>query len=1165
MQLDTQQAFRRILLRNITLPLVTGLISGTIFVVMINLLVKQNKEVEHTDLIISQAYTGLKLFVDGETGLRGFALTGKDNFLEPYTSSKAETPVVLKNLKELVGDNKIQLDRVTQLENLFESWHTYAENLLKLKSEKKDVAILIAQGLGKTMMDGSRDLFGKIIANEERLRKERSDAMNLMTNVILSVVVVLSLLLSVLIALYGRKQLLELSRSYQTVLDASDERNRLLQHQQWLKTGQTELNEKMVAQRNISNLLETITSYMAQFLKAQVGAFYRAMDDRTLVRSATYAYSDDTIQLKTVKFGETLIGQAAVQKKVLHVKDLPSNYLKITSATGSTKSNEILLFPVMDEGEVLGVLELGFLGEADRRHVDFYEIVEDSIAVAINTATFREQRERLLKEIQNQSEEMQTQQEELRVTNEELEEQTRILKSTQVRLEAQHAEMEQTNEQLEEQARTLEVQKDLLDRRNELLTDTKQSLESKAIELQRASQYKSEFLANMSHELRTPLNSSLILAKLLADNKDKNLSDQQVEFAKQISSSGNDLLNLINDILDLSKVESGKLDIHLEDVRVETLINSLRKSFEPIAQEKKLKLNFQIESGTPEFFHSDQLRVEQVLKNLLSNSLKFTAEGSVNVRVYSNKTRLGNQICFDVKDTGIGIKKEQQEVIFEAFRQADGTTNRKFGGTGLGLSISRDLARLLGGQIEVQSTLDEGSTFTFTLPEKFKVLSEGTNSGTDIREKKLDPVPQVSKIEVPRKTTVPDSLYFQDDRDKPLERNERYLLVVEDDPKFARIIFDLAHEQKYKCIVTNAAEEAYALAKRYLPAAVILDMKLSGQNGLFALDQLKQSADTRHIPVHVVSGEDFSRQALHMGAIGYMIKPVKREQLIEAFEKIQGKIQQDIRKVLVVEDNSIQRNAIQKLIEDKTIETIAVENGADAIAMLGKHSFDCMIMDLNLPDMTGFDLIEKMNANDDQSYPPIIVYTGRSLSRDEEMKLNRYSHSIIIKGAKSPERLLDEVTLFLHRVEARLDGKKQDVLENLRNREMIFDGKTIMIVDDDMRNTFALTAALEQKGAHIVIAKNGEESLAKLATEKVIDIVLMDIMMPVMDGYEAIRHIRKDPKFRKLPIIALTAKAMKDDRQLCLEAGANDYLSKPVDLDKLLSLIRIWITAGRNS
>lgn len=1158
------QLFRRILVRNIALPLLVGVASCGIFVLMVNQLIAQSADVKKSAQIIAKANEIHKLFIDGETGLRGFVITDNESFLEPYTMSRQQIDRELRELQVLLRDNPVQTERVQNLRALHGSWNEYAEKVIAAERNLRPGVInsIVAQGVGKAFMDRTRQSFADMIRDEETVRDEKNDYLNRMTSIGLVVVSLFMILSAIWIAISGRRQMMSLAESYESVLRESERHNQALMAQQWLKSGQNELNEKISATYSLAGLGDVILGFSAQYLSAHVGAIYIANEDTRLVRMATFAFTPSAAHKDTVVVGEGLIGQVAKTGEPAWLRHLPQDYLQVSSILGQTSPTHVLALPFKYEGRVLAVMELGFVGEAHPRSLDYYEQIEETVGVSINAAQLRAQREHMLKEIQNQAEELQTQQEELRVTNEELEEQTRMLKETHARLEAQHAEMEQTNSQLEEQTQALEDQKELLDKKNQSLFDAKLALEQKATELQRASQYKSEFLANMSHELRTPLNSSLILAKLLADNKDGNLTKQQVDFATQIQSSGNDLLNLINDILDLSKVESGKLDIVPEDISIESMLSGLQRSFAPIAKEKKLQLKFET-SGVPDTFFSDKLRVEQILKNLLSNAIKFTSEGEVSVRVYRADDE---HISVAVKDTGIGISPEQQEVIFEAFRQADGTTNRKFGGTGLGLSISRNLAYLLGGSIKVDSVIGQGSTFTLTLPERYQA-AENINL--------LPTTPLVSKAPVHSRNNKhhaevkppadvegePRERFFPDDRDSCTPQ-DRIVLVVEDDKKFAGILYDLAHEMGYKCIATNSADEALQLTGLYQPMAILLDITLVDRSGLYVLDQLKQHATTRHIPVHVISGSDFARQALHMGAIGYILKPVKRSELVEAFRKIEEKIRQDIRKILIVEDNEIQREAIRKLIEDKNIETVAVGTGEKAIQMLAQDSFDCMIVDLNLPDMSGFDLLEKMNTDEKHSYPPTIVYTGRELTRDEESQLQRYSHSVIIKGAKSPERLLDEVTLFLHRVESDLDVKKQGILQDLRNRDKVFEKRTVMVVDDDMRNIFALTAALEQKGARIVIAKNGQESLDKLASEKNIDIVLMDIMMPIMDGYEAIRRIRSQQEFKKIPIIALTAKAMKDDEQRCLEAGADDYLSKPVDLEKLLSLTRIWLMSG---
>ena len=686
-------------------------------------------------------------------------------------------------------------------------------------------------------------------------------------------------------------------------------------------------------------------------------------------------------------------------------------------------------------------------------------------------------------------------------------------------------------------------------KQNEALNKAQILLEEKANEVQRASQYKTEFLANMSHELRTPLNSSLILAKLLMDNSNENLTEEQTQFATSIYSSGHDLLNLINDILDLSKVEAGKLDIRVEKVVLQKVVEGLKQTFQSSAQEKKLTFEVSQETDLPQSFLTDRQRLDQILKNLISNALKFTEKGSVKIRLYRHSTQT---IAFEVSDSGIGIPKAQQEIIFEAFRQADGTTNRKYGGTGLGLSISRDLAKLLGGSIEVESAAGKGSRFTLILPETISETMTAELSAEATYRKDATHDRHFEKA-------LPTSpLPFEDDRDD-LGVAGKTVLIIEDDVKFAKILFDLSHELKYKCIIGQGADEGFEMALEYNPDAILLDMKLPDHPGLTVLDRLKENTKTRHIPVQVMSIDDYSKTALEMGAIGFMRKPVQHDEIKSVFEKLEAKFSQKISRVLIVEDDELQRKSISLLIGNESTEITMVESAREAIIELKKTVFDCIIMDLKLPDISGGELLEQMTQESIASFPPVIVYTGSALSQEQEDTLKKLSKSIIIKDARSPERLLDEVTLILHRVESKLPQNQRQMIKTARNRKQAFKGRKILLVDDDIRNIYALTSALEQKGATVFVGRNGKEALDKLDQDPKMDLVLMDIMMPEMDGYEATRKIRKQKRFAELPIIAVTAKAMKDDQKNCLEAGANDYVSKPVDLEKLLSLIRVRI------
>jgi CheY-like chemotaxis protein/nitrogen-specific signal transduction histidine kinase len=688
-------------------------------------------------------------------------------------------------------------------------------------------------------------------------------------------------------------------------------------------------------------------------------------------------------------------------------------------------------------------------------------------------------------------------------------------------------------------------------------------LTEKAEELERVNQYKSEFLANMSHELRTPLNSTLILAKLLSDNKEGNLTPEQVQFARTISSAGDDLLALINDILDLSKIESGNVDIDVEPVHLGTTVDALIKSMQPLALQKKLALSFELEPGIPATIDTDPQRLGQILKNLLSNAFKFTAQGSVVLRVSAEDA---DNLSFAVHDTGIGIPRHQQEIIFEAFRQADGSTHRKYGGTGLGLSISRDLARLLGGDLTVASEPGQGSVFALKLPRHLIADVDDNKEPAKLAEPPRAPTPQPSRAAPALSPAPATEQVVQDDRDR-LAPGTRLILVIEDDARFAAILSDLAHERGFQCIQARTAAEGLAAATEYRPSAIVLDMNLPDHSGLTVLDQLKHDPATRHIPIHIASVVDYSQEALERGAIGYALKPVKRQELVKAFERLEAKFSQSLRHVLVVEDDERQRESIRQLLANGDIEITGVASAAAALEQLKAVTFDCVVMDLHLPDISGFALLEKMAEQEAVSFPPVIVYTGSTLSRAEEQQLRRFSKSIIIKDARSPERLLDEVTLFLHQVEEKLPPESQRLLKVARHREATFEGRNILIVEDDVRNIFALSSVLEPKGAKIHIARNGLEALQALERNSAangtdpgdIDLVLMDIMMPEMDGYTAIREIRKRHEWKKIPIIALTAKAMRDDQEKCLAAGASDYMAKPLDVERLLSLVRVWM------
>ncbi len=1069
---------------------------------------------------------------EAETSQRGYLLTGDEKHLAPFSRDSAAITDQLATARRLIAEQPEQLKRVTQLTALVTDKFAELGQTITLRREGKvaEGIAVVRSDRGRAMMEEIRDLVDQMQTDEKAQLDQRQAAWRRTVDLAAAVNTGGSALLLALIALAA-------------LLAARDSRVR--ETEVWLRQGLMGLNTAMQGEQRLEVLGANVLSYLAARLDAQVGALHLVDDDGSFHRVAGFALPA-SLAPGRYQPGEGLVGQAARDVKVLHVRSLPEGYLPITSSLGTGKPQELLLAPAVLDGEALAVVELGLLRTAEPRALELLGRASWSIAMAIASSKDRTRLEALLQETQRQAEELQSQQEELRVSNEELEEQSHALKDSQARLEAQQAELEQTNAHLEQQAQALERQKEELLISQGVLTE-------KSAELERVNQYKSEFLANMSHELRTPLNSSLILAKLLADNKGGNLTPEQVGFAQTITSAGHDLLALINDILDLSKIEAGKVELHPAPLELARSLEVLAAPFRLAAKQKGLQLSVVVAAGTPAMLETDAQRFGQVIKNLLSNALKFTERGEISLRAAPSAEGLVDLV---VADTGIGIAAHQHEVIFEAFRQADGSTQRRFGGTGLGLSISRDLARLLGGSLGVKSVPGQGSAFTLTLPVRY--VAPATPEAPAPTKPSAPPAqaPAAPPSDALQPSSVPD------DRER-LSPGARVILIVEDDLRFAAILRDLARELGFQAVLTQTASDGLAATTRYQPNAIVLDVNLPDHSGLGALDQLKRNPLTRHIPVHVVSVGDYAKQALELGAVGYALKPVRREDLVEAFRLLEQKFSQDLRRVLVVEDDQRQREAVRELLSADDVQIVTVDSGGAALAALEAGPFDCVVLDLNLPDVSGLQVLEQLAAREGPGVrTPVIVHTGRSLSRPEEQHLLRFSRTIILKDERSPERLLDEVTLFLHHVEAKLPASQQRLLTQARVREAALEGRRLLLVEDDVRAVFALSSVFEQHGVVVQIARNGREALDALEGSvggEAIDLVLMDIMMPEMDGLTATREIRKRAAWKKLPIIAVTAKAMRDDHERCLAAGANDYISKPVDVEKLLSLVRVWM------
>lgn len=938
-----------------------------------------------------------------------------------------------------------------------------------------------------------------------------------------------------------------------------------LTKQMWQTAGQAQLGDRMRGELTIPALADRVIQQLCHYLEAQVGVLYIA-DAGFLRPVGSYAYAPPNDRDTRFKLGEGLVGQAALERRAITLSDVPEDYLIISFGLGEAVPQHIVVVPFLYEEEVIGVVALGTLAAFTPAQVEFLEMAMANIGIAFNTADARARIDELLVETQRQAEELQAQSEELQTANEELQTQADSLKRSEAALREKQVELEEANTELEEKATALQQKQIALDRQNQELKVAQAELEEKAHELTQASKYKSEFLANMSHELRTPLNSLLILAGMLKQNEDGNLTADQVESAEVIHNSGRDLLELINEILDLSKIEAGHMEFHFEPITLRTLTEAMAGQFVHVAEEQGLEFTVTLADELPPAIKTDQQRVKQIVKNLLSNAFKFTKTGSVSLNVHRPATlptrfaaesglKPDQALAISVIDTGIGIAQEQQQIVFEAFQQVEGGTSRQYGGTGLGLSISRELSTRLGGYIALQSELGKGSTFTLYLPLS-PAVEEQQDTRTQVQrwEKPVRSSPPITTAEAEPSPPEP----MPDDRDD-LSEGDKVVLIIEDDADFAQIVHDFAHEKDFKCLLAGDGETGLMLAKTYRPDAIVLDLYLPRMDGWQLLAALKDSPDTRHIPVHIMSADSETLDAYKRGAMDFLTKPISPQDLEETFQKIEAFIEREIKTLLLIEDEESLRRSIKKLLGGSDVQISEAGTGQAALDLLHTQHFDCMILDLSLPDISGFEVLNRMDENESITKCPVIVYTGRDLTPEENLELTRYADSVIVKGVKSPERLLDETALFLHRLVADMPEDKQKTIKRLHDKEALLTDKKILLVDDDTRSAFALSKLLADKGIKMSIARDGQQALDFLAKSPNVDLVLMDVMMPVMDGYETTRRIRAQQQFATLPILALTAKAMMGDREKCLEAGANDYLAKPIDAERLFSMLRVWL------
>ncbi len=1141
-----------------------------------------------------------------QSGLRGYQLTHDPVYLQPYHDGTEAFRQALLRLRALVVDNPAQQDKLNRIDTLMSSWRgEIAEPTRQLIESGGSTEASVALTLqGKALRDAMRAVIAEAQATERLLLGQRSstlrDSVELSRRLTL-----LLLLLAMLIAVYA-------IRSARTMIAAPIETltrlmARLAQHdhgivvpyrtrgdevgniaralevfkgmaiathsQNWIKTALGEIAAELQEVRDSAGFARVLTAALRPRVGAAALALYGYDESSQSLRClGGYGLPEEVARRQAIHLDDGLVGQCARSRQPVLLEDLPADYLSVRSGLGQATPRCLLLLPLVLQDQLVAVLEIAAFDALD---ADQQRLLDELLPIA--TLSFDNLRralrtEELLAETQAQSEELQAseeslrvQQEELRATNEALEAKTRLLKEQSQKLRASEEELKLQAEELKVTNESLVSRGATLQEQQMILQELQRETQDKADALARASQYKSEFLANMSHELRTPLNSLLILSKSLADNEEGHLVADEVESAKVIFESGSKLLQLINDILDLSKVEAGKLEVLVDSLSLASFAQGLTRSFRHVARERQLGFDIVIDDGTPPVIRTDAARLEQIANNLLGNAFKFTKTGKVEVRI--GRPALGQRlppglspeqcIAIAVTDTGIGIAEDKFHKMFQSFQQVDAGTSRQFGGTGLGLSIARGMARRLGGDIAMDSRFGQGSTFTILLPEVPPEVSAESLMVDPPSEAEEDAQIAAAQAATPVAGRAPSPALgllpaptITDDREL-IADGDTVILIIEDDPAFAKILAELIRRRGYRVLAAGDGESGLRLVREFRPAGVLLDVMLPGMDGWAVIDRMKADVALKDIPVHFISATDDAARGLEAGAIGFLTKPVSKAALLSAFDRLLHPGTDAVRRVLLIDDDAASRHAMRTLLNDAGVELVDAASGEEGLEKLGQSRFDCIVLDLGLPGMSGQEFLEA--ASRDGLLPPVVIHSARELSRDESLQLRQYTDSIVIKGARSPERLLDEVSLFLHSL-------KPAAPPPVREADPRLAGQTVLVVDDDMRNIFALSKALRARGLKVLMAQDGHKALKQLDDHPGINMVLMDIMMPGMDGYDTMREIRLRPQFKKLPMIALTAKAMRGDREKCLEAGASDYLSKPIDIDKLLSMMRVWMS-----
>ncbi len=1120
-------------------------------------------------------------------GLRGYAISGKEDWLEPYRDARKAAPERVRRLKGLTAHNPVMQRHLDLFDDRMEIYLIAANKTLALAAEKGMEAARsdIASGAGRAELQRMEEILTDMDAEQARLFKERDAAAERNTSLATGVTILGNLFALAMMAWAG----VALNRTIVQLRAAAAQ----TAAEDWAKSGLVKIGQRLQGGRDPVAAAQALLSELAPHLGAQHAVFYApegaaiaktegAADGPPLRLIASYAYRERKHLAAGFHVGEGLVGQCALEHQRILLQQAPPDYIRITSGLGESGPLDVVVLPVLHEARLHGVLELASLQRFTPHQLAFLDQLTAQLGILFNAMAASRQVDAALAHSEELTQELRVREEELKANNEELQEQTRRLEESQSELKTQQEELQVTNEELEEKSNQLEKERASVLSKNRELEAAQVALEERAEQLTVTGKYKSEFLANMSHELRTPLNSLLLLSQMLSDNKEGNLTPKQLEYVRTIHASGDDLLNLINEILDLSKIEAGRLEISPGPVALETLVQFAESNFRPVADQKKLTFEITVAGDLPNELTTDEQRLEQVLRNLLSNALKFTERGRVSLAIgrpaagvrfeHEALRRAGaGVIAFTVTDTGIGIPAGKQAAIWEAFQQADSSVTRKFGGTGLGLTISREITRLLGGEIHLRSDPGQGSTFTLYMPESLGAEPEPHPAKARPTGPAKAPSPRrAAEMESPaaeerRPVFAPvHAAPREDDRESVAARpaGTRVVLVIEDDKRFASVLRDLAREHGFLALVSGLGGEGLQLARQHRPDCILLDLGLPDMDGEEVLRTVLADPQLRRTPVEVISGHERGRQLVQEGAFAFLQKPVSPNALEQAFEKLESYLTRGPRRVLVVEDEIYARDALVQLTETGDVAVTAVGTGRAALEALRRETFDALILDLKLPDMDGGDLLEKIHTDLGIAGLPVIVHTACSLGPEEERALRRQAHSIIVKSTAAPQRLLDDLGLFLDGVKERLPAEKRALIRQVRAPASPLAGRTVLVVDDDMRNVFSLTALLDDNGMNVLSAENGRAALDLLAQHPEVSIVLMDIMMPEMDGYEATRRLRREKHGKDLPVIALTAKAMKGDREKCLEAGASDYLAKPVDAGKLLSLLRVWLAGS---